>query len=194
MKTVTCFGVEDALLWIDAGGVARVTELTRIGLAKVLEGDRLHPTEAPGEVLGRFARANTAQQFEYSEDGTLCVVETDLFALFGTGAPPRQTATRTCHLAVLDAYGFRGWPDARLFRFIEFLVHPTIRQGDEQAALVNALNGVLSTDRFELTSDEQVSGHPVFNVRSVRTGVAGRPKNLIFASTGPKPELGFVDA
>jgi very-short-patch-repair endonuclease len=34
----------------------------------------------------------------------------------------------------------------------------------------------------------------VFTVRPITDGVAGRPKNLIFASTGPKPELAFADA
>ncbi|MBK9030971.1 MAG: hypothetical protein IPL61_06460 [Myxococcales bacterium] len=56
------------------------------------------------------------------------------------------------------------------------------------------LNSVLAADRCELFAVEQLSGHPVFKVRPATTGVAGRPKNLIFASTGPKPELGFADA
>jgi hypothetical protein len=188
------FAVEDALLWIDAGGVVRVTELTRLSLATTFEGGRLHPNEAPSDVLGRFARSGSGQRFEYSEDGALCLIETNLFAFFGTGAPEPQNATKSSHLAMLDAYGFRQWPDARLFRFMEFLVHPTVRRGKEQDALVNAINGVLSADRFELSITEQLSGHSVFKVRPVKAGVAGRPKNLIFASTGPKPELAFVDA
>jgi hypothetical protein len=77
---------------------------------------------------------------------------------------------------------------------LEFLVHPTVRQAGDQAALVATINAVISPDRFELTSNEQLSGHPVFKVRRMNNGVAGRPKNLIFGSTGPKPELGFVDA
>jgi hypothetical protein len=31
-------------------------------------------------------------------------------------------------------------------------------------------------------------------VTPVGSGVAGKPKNLIFASNGPKPEIGFRDA
>ena len=65
----------------------------------------------------------------------------------------------------------------------------------EQASLVQVLNAVLAADRFELFAGELLSGHAVFQVRPVVSGgVAGRPKNLVFASTGPKPELGFADA
>lgn len=34
----------------------------------------------------------------------------------------------------------------------------------------------------------------IFGFRPVVRGVGGRPKNLIFASRGPKPEIGFADA
>ena len=188
------FAVDDALLWIDANGVARISEVTRLGLAKALEGRRLHPSESPSDVLGKFARASGGKRFEYAADGGIYVIETDLLALFGARASRSQTVMKSSHLALLDAYGFRDWPDARLFRFIEFLVHPTVRQGDEQASLVQALNDVLVADGFKLVASEQLSGHPVLKVCPATGGVAGRPKNLIFASTGPKPELGFIDA
>jgi very-short-patch-repair endonuclease len=186
--------VEDVLLWIDAHGIAHVSEVTRLALANALDGRRLHPSEAPDDVLGRFAQATHstfAHRFEYAGDGSLVCVEGEIFKLFG--AAISQSPTTTSHLALLDAYGFRTWPDARLFRLIEFLVHPVVRQGNEQASFVRVLNALLVADRFELVATEHLSGHPVFKVRSVG-GVAGRPKNLIFASTGPKPELGFADA
>lgn len=185
--------VEDALLWIDAQGVARVTEITRLAFAKALDGRRLHPSESPSDVLGRFASTNAGNRFDYTEDCTIVEVEADLLAFF-TGSSKPPTLVRSSHLALLDIYGFRGWPDARLFRFIEFLVHPTVRQGHDQASFVEVLNTVLAADRFELAAADQLSGHQVFKVRPIVGGVAGRPKNLIFASTGPKPELGFADA
>jgi very-short-patch-repair endonuclease len=188
------FALEDSLLWFDAGGVSQVSEVTRLNLAHALERRRLHPSETPDDVLGRFARSNGAQRFEHAEDGSVCTVSVDLLSLFDPRLPTRRTATLSSHLALLDAYGFREWPDARLFQLLEFLAHPTVLRGDAQTALVSAINGVLAADRFHLSEDEQLSGHPVFKVRPSRGGVAGRPKNLIFASTGPKPELGFVDA
>jgi very-short-patch-repair endonuclease len=187
--------VEDALLWIEVNGVKAVSDVTRQLLANELDGLRLHPNEGPRDVLGRFARAETGSpSFEYDQNGVLVEVEVDIFALFGAGTSKGPTLTKSSHLALLDAYGFRGWPDARLFQVLEFLVHPTVRIGDEQWSLVQLLNSVLAADRFELVAEELLSGHPVFKVRPIAARVAGRPKNLIFASTGPKPELGFVDA
>jgi len=186
------FAVEDALLWIDAGGVARISEVTRLGLAKALDGQRIHPSKSPSDHLDGFARARGGERFDYGADGRIYLVDTLLFRFLSSGAPASPKASS--HLTLLDTYGFRDWPDVRLFWFIESLVHPTIRQGGEQAFLVQALNAVLAADRYELFTSEGVSGHPIFRVRPVIGGVAGRPKNLIFASTGPKPEIGFVDA
>jgi hypothetical protein len=184
--------VENALAWIESNGVAHISEVTRIALANALEGPRLHPTEGPGDVLNRFARGTgSTSYFYYAEDGALVETEADPFGFFGTGP---HTVTKSSYLALFDAYGFRRWPDARLFRLIEFLVHPTVRRDSEQASLVQVVNGVLAADRFELFAGELLSGHAVFKVRPTPHGVAGRPKNLVFASTGPKPELGFADA
>ena len=118
----------------------------------------------------------------------------DALAFLGSGSskPPIRTPSNT--LALLDCHGFRAWSDARVFRFIEYLVHPTIRQHHEQASLVQALNRVIVADGFELAANAQLSGHPLYTVLPISRGVAGRPKNLIFASIGPKPELGFADA
>lgn len=84
---------------------------------------------------------------------------------------------------------------ARFAAMIEKTVHPLSRSGDEQLRKVDALNKVLTRDGYHLVPDGEVSGHPIFAFRPVVRGVAGRPKNLIFASRGPKkPEIGFVDA
>lgn len=193
----TLFEVEEAVLWIDANGVARISELTRIALADVFHGRRLHPSESPSDLLGRFAPALPgSRRFEYDTNGALVEVEVDILDFFG-GATSKGSEVRLIesnHLRLLDAHGFRGWSDARLVRLIEALVHPTVCRGDEQASLVASLNPILAVDRFELVASEQLSGHAVFSARPVSGGVPGRPKNLIFGSTGPKPELAFADA
>jgi hypothetical protein len=83
---------------------------------------------------------------------------------------------------------------ARFGALLEQAVHPLSRSGDEQTKTVAALNGVLARDGYELAQDGEISGHPLFSFRSLVRGVSGRPKNLIFASRGPKPEIGFADA
>lgn len=83
---------------------------------------------------------------------------------------------------------------ARFGALLEQAVHPLSRSGDEQTKTVAALNRVLARDGYELVQDGEISGHPLFSFRSLVRGVNGRPKNLIFASRGPKPEIGFADA
>jgi len=49
-------------------------------------------------------------------------------------------------------------------------------------------------DGYILAVEGEESGYPVYRLRSLTRGVTGAPKNLIFASNGPKPEIGFNDA
>jgi AbiJ-like protein len=77
---------------------------------------------------------------------------------------------------------------------LEDTVHPLARSGEEQLRIVAELNKVLARDGYQLTPEGEESGYPIFAFRSMVRGVAGRPKNLIFASRGPKPEIGFADA
>ncbi|MGH6888290.1 MAG: hypothetical protein ACREHF_03695 [Rhizomicrobium sp.] len=83
---------------------------------------------------------------------------------------------------------------ARFAALLEEAVHPLARSGEEQLQTVAALNKVLARDGYELAQEGELSGHPIFAFHSLVRGVGGRPKNLIFASRGPKPEIGFADA
>lgn len=83
---------------------------------------------------------------------------------------------------------------ARFGALLEEAVHPLSRSGEEQLQTVAALNKVLARDGYELAQESELSGHPIFGLRPLVRGVGGRPKNLIFASRGPKPEIGFADA
>lgn len=83
---------------------------------------------------------------------------------------------------------------ARFAALLQEAVHPLARSGEEQLKIVAALNKVLARDSYELAVGGEESGHPIYAFRPIVRGVEGRPKNLIFASRGPKPELGFSDA
>jgi very-short-patch-repair endonuclease len=83
---------------------------------------------------------------------------------------------------------------ARFGALLEEAVHPLSRSGEDQLQMVAALNKVLARDGYELAQESDLSGHPIFGFRPLARGVIGRPKNLIFASRGPKPEIGFADA
>jgi very-short-patch-repair endonuclease len=82
----------------------------------------------------------------------------------------------------------------RFARLIEAALHPLGRRGPAQAALADELTAVLRRDGYMLAVDGEESGYPLYRVRLVGRGVTGAPKNLIFASNGPKPEIGFSDA
>jgi hypothetical protein len=94
----------------------------------------------------------------------------------------------------LKEWGVLEWPDKRFHLFIETLVRPEVRQGEEQAEWVAMLNARLRNDGFTLVQTSVVSMHPLFKLQPITAGVAGVPKNIIFASNGPKPNIGFKDA
>jgi hypothetical protein len=82
----------------------------------------------------------------------------------------------------------------RFFAFIEKLLDPVVRRGDEQSRLAATLDEVVKRDGFAVIVADSRSGYPIYAVRKRATGVTGAMKNLIFASIGDKPELLFRDA
>ena len=82
----------------------------------------------------------------------------------------------------------------RFARLIEAALHPLCCRGQAQQDLVKQVSSVLARDGYTLAAAGEESGYPLFAVTSLARGVAGTPKNLIFASNGPKPEIGFSDA
>ncbi|MER9643452.1 hypothetical protein [Mesorhizobium sp. M0239] len=162
-----------------------LTQITRRDVARIL-GDDLAGERSTVEVIEVYFPLSSP--FE---------------AFFGSKGPSlrdqiiRHMDQHPGDWSVEDLFGKIGAFDCSRARFgalLEQAVHPLSRSGDEQAKTVHALNKVLSRDGYELAQDGEISGHPLFSFRSVVRGVGGRPKNLIFASRGPKPEIGFADA
>ncbi|MER8829145.1 hypothetical protein NKH73_24700 [Mesorhizobium sp. M0938] len=162
-----------------------LTQITRRDVARIL-GDDLAGERSTVEVIEVYFPLSSP--FE---------------AFFGSKGPSlrdqiiRHMDQHPGDWSVEDLFGKIGAFDCSRARFgalLEQAVHPLSRSGDEQAKTVAALNKVLSRDGYELAQDGEISGHPLFSFRSVVRGVGGRPKNLIFASRGPKPEIGFADA
>jgi hypothetical protein len=82
----------------------------------------------------------------------------------------------------------------RFNRLLEAALHPLGRRGTAQTTLVENLNVVLRRDGYVLSIFAEESGYPIYQVVPLGRGPTGSPKNLIFASNGPKPEIGFSDA
>lgn len=95
---------------------------------------------------------------------------------------------------LFDRLNVSGVSNKRFSEFLEWTVHPLVRVDSDQERYVAAINGHLKQDGLALVAVDQMSGFPVFRVTQIADGVSGAAKNLIFASTGPKPEIVFSDA
>ncbi|QDT48908.1 hypothetical protein Pan258_29550 [Symmachiella dynata] len=95
---------------------------------------------------------------------------------------------------MLELVGVPGMSNKRFIEFLEWTVHPLVRVDDEQQRFVTSINSHLKQDGLRLVATDHLSGFPVFRVNQIIDGVGGAAKNLIFASTGPKPEIVFSDA
>jgi hypothetical protein len=95
---------------------------------------------------------------------------------------------------LLEKCGALKCSQARFFGLIEKILDPIVRNAEEQTQIAETLNGLLKPDGFRVTVVKQISGRPVYGVERIASGVVGSAKNLIFASTGEKPELIFRDA
>jgi len=82
----------------------------------------------------------------------------------------------------------------RFGRLVEAALHPLSRRGPKQLTMAESLNTVLQRDGYHLRVDGEESGYPIYRLCPNSRGSSGVPKNLIFASNGPKPEIGFGDA
>ena len=67
-------------------------------------------------------------------------------------------------------------------------------RSNEEIQLTTALNAILHAEGFHAVIVGVQSRHPIYAVRRAVTGVARAMKNLIFVSTGPKPEVVLRDA
>lgn len=95
---------------------------------------------------------------------------------------------------LLEVCGALTCSQQRFVDMLEKVVDPVCRRGPEQERLVQALNKLLIADGFALVVVGEVSRHPQYGVRRAGGGVAGTPKNLIFAAINCKPDLYFADA
>lgn len=192
--------MQDAIDWVEAGGLQRITEVSRVHIANSLDAAGVRLSGAV-RTLGDFKRAvrqgycgggyyGTTEEFAYSNVRIARKVPVTPTIPFGAEAQ----WVKSTHDAFFRDWGVYGWPDARFARLLSTSVHPIWRQGEDQARVVALLNGCLKDVGLALRQVDTDSGHPVYGVRPLAAGVHGRPKNLIFASDGPKPVLGMVDA
>jgi hypothetical protein len=162
-----------------------LTHITRRDVARAL-GDDLAGERGTVEVVGRYFVLTTPHEGLLGSNGqSLC------------DQIEQHMDRNPGDWSVEFLFGKIGAFDCSRARFaalLEAAVHPLARSGEDQLQTVAALNKVLARDGYELAQESELSGHPIFAFHPLVRGVGGRPKNLIFASRGPKPEIGFADA
>lgn len=83
---------------------------------------------------------------------------------------------------ILERAGFLTCSQAKLFRFLEDVLHPIRRNQEEQELLVAVLSPILRRDGYVIAADQLVSGYPIYSVRE--TAVAGvQPADALISET-----------
>ncbi|CAM4004115.1 hypothetical protein [Bordetella tumulicola] len=95
---------------------------------------------------------------------------------------------------LFDKLGVYTASNGRFVRFLEGLASSDVRPDEAaQRRFVETVNVPLRNCGVELSESDTDGGYPVFSTVATHTAPAGRPKNLIFASS-IKPDLRFRDA
>ena len=160
-----------------------ITAITRERVADILDTG-IHGQGVRPDVIARlFDLSSLADVFD--PDNT----KTEELRQCATGSDPEWRAKE-----VFEFIGAMDCPSRRFAELLESALEPKYREPEEQAKLAKELSLILKYDGYEVAQTGEISGLATYSVVPVRRGVNGRPKNLIFASRGPKPRLGFSDA
>lgn len=81
---------------------------------------------------------------------------------------------------ILERVGFMTCSQAKLFRFLEDLLHPIRRDHEEQENIVAKLNPILRRDGYCLTASGRVSGYPKYSVHET-TATGAQPADELIS-------------
>lgn len=174
--------LQEAALAILEADEPPITEITRVDVARCFD-DMSLSGERP--IL------------EFLRD--IWPIDGSPFDVFSTplAAEIEQAMVRNDDWSVEQLFRKLGALTSSLHRFIatiEAALDPRARRGEEQLRLKKRLDAVLQRDGYRIEESGRISNFPTYRVVRLSAGVAGAPKNLIFASIGLKPEIGFKDA
>ena len=94
---------------------------------------------------------------------------------------------------LLDTLQIKYISDNSFIKFLEKMVNPEVRTGEEQVQYVNGINEIIGADGFELAVSSKISNELVYKVYRKQI-ISGNMKNLIFAPLGKKPDIVIDDA
>lgn len=178
------FDLEDKGLWVLEEGQQPISEISRRAVARCF-GDDLSGERDVVDMLRPLFSLSGPLDMLFMSTRTLAD-EIRQHMTFNPGD------WRVEYL--FEQIGAYDCPIDRFGRLLEAALHPLARRGPDQVVLVGELNAALVRDGYVMQVSDEQSGFPIYRLTSLSKGVAGAPKNLIFASIGPKPEIGFRDA
>ena len=83
---------------------------------------------------------------------------------------------------ILERVGFLTCSQARLFQFLEDMLHPVRRDQAAQDTLVDRLNPILRRDGYCLAASRKISGYPVYKVHET-TATGAQPADALISRT-----------
>lgn len=95
---------------------------------------------------------------------------------------------------ILQRCGFLTCSQAKLFRFLEDVLHPIRRDQDEREAIVAKLNPLLLNDGYRIASTAKMSGRPIYTIIETTPSGVGPADNLISDALITFDELGVHQA
>jgi len=89
---------------------------------------------------------------------------------------------------LLDILQIKYVSDNSIIKFLEKMVNPEVRTGEEQAQYVKGINEIIGADGFKLVESGKISNELIYTVQKRQTTNINM-KNLIFAPLGKKPDI-----
>lgn len=189
--------IQDALWWIESGGVQKISNVTRYNIIESLERTQFWG-RLPLRDFFTPVVAIIGSLPDIGPDGHLyegLSAFAFVSAMFGRQMqepPPLPTRLKVSEF--LKRNGAIQWPDQRFCLLLERITSPEVQPPGQQRKFVDLINSFLQQDSFELQPDGLLGGFPVYKVRKRGLGVSGSPKYIIFASSGLKPDIVIEDA
>ena len=183
------FLLQEQVYELQDEGVPPISEITRSEIAKIM-GYRLHGDGVDVDKLSNlFELESVVDQIGSVLSASLPLSLKQELQRNAVGKSPNWSAAE-----VFAKVGAFSCSSRRFAQLIESTLDPLLRDANSQSSLIEQLAPLLKIDHHEICESGTISGRKKYDVRPIRRGVEGRPKNLIFASIGPKPTLGFSDA
>lgn len=86
-------------------------------------------------------------------------------------------------------------PDRQLFKLLETIVNPPVRDDQSQYKYVSEINSIIGKNGFRLVSEKNIAGINIYELKQfIGTGIPGDIHNIIFGAYEEKPDIIIDDS